>query len=173
VASEAPPTERGGNRWALLYITAPTLDPTAAQRSSLRWAVTAFKMCVCRVHAIPTACRSAESPTSLPFVAPDRRRSLWHTIGRPDRDAMHGFGTTAETDVGTVIQATWAMLTTPKPRIGPRSSFGEGQRLPGRVRAALRCRLDAVAFEDRVDRVARHVVGGVVPPAVEIQRRLR
>jgi hypothetical protein len=45
-----------------------------------------------------------------------------------DRDAMHWL-TTAETDVGIVIQATWAMLTTPKPRIGPRSSFGEGQDL--------------------------------------------
>jgi len=30
VASEAPSTERDGNRWALLYTTAPTLDPTAA-----------------------------------------------------------------------------------------------------------------------------------------------
>ena len=29
MASEAPSTERDGNRWALLYITAPTPDPTA------------------------------------------------------------------------------------------------------------------------------------------------
>jgi hypothetical protein len=28
VASEAPSTERDGNRWALLDTTAPTLDPT-------------------------------------------------------------------------------------------------------------------------------------------------
>lgn len=32
MASEAPSTERDGNRWALLYTTAPTLDPTAAQQ---------------------------------------------------------------------------------------------------------------------------------------------
>ena len=33
MASEAPSTERDGNRWALLYTTAPTLDPTAAQQA--------------------------------------------------------------------------------------------------------------------------------------------
>jgi GTP1/Obg family GTP-binding protein len=33
VASEAPSTERDGNSWALLYTTAPTLDPTAAQEA--------------------------------------------------------------------------------------------------------------------------------------------
>jgi hypothetical protein len=64
---------------------------------------------------------------------------------------MHGFGTTAETDVGTVIQATWAMLTTPKPRIGPRSSFGEGQpRIdathPSQERRPFRCHVRAFAF---------------------------
>ena len=37
MASEAPSTERDGNRWALLYITAPTLDPTAAVISYLWW----------------------------------------------------------------------------------------------------------------------------------------
>mgnify|MGYP000026056400 CR=1 FL=1 len=31
MASEAPSTERDGNRWALLYTTAPTLDPTVSQ----------------------------------------------------------------------------------------------------------------------------------------------
>jgi hypothetical protein len=36
VASEAPSTERDGNRWALLDTTAPTLDPTAAQPEELR-----------------------------------------------------------------------------------------------------------------------------------------
>jgi hypothetical protein len=35
-ASEAPSTERDGNRWALLYTTAPTLDPTAAHPPSLQ-----------------------------------------------------------------------------------------------------------------------------------------
>jgi hypothetical protein len=35
VASEAPSTERDGNSWALLYTTAPTLDPTAAQQAKL------------------------------------------------------------------------------------------------------------------------------------------
>jgi len=38
-------------------------------------------------------------------------------------------GTTAGTDVGTVTQATSATLTTLRPRIWRRSSFGEGQRL--------------------------------------------
>ena len=37
-ASEALSTERDGNSWALLYTTAPTLDPTAAQAcSGIAW----------------------------------------------------------------------------------------------------------------------------------------
>src|ERR1700730_7054053 len=40
-------------------------------------------------------------------------------------------------------------------------------RLPGRFRAALRCRLDAVVFEDRFDRVARHVVAETLQPAAD------
>jgi hypothetical protein len=34
MASEAPSTERDGNRWAILNTTAPTLDPTAAHKST-------------------------------------------------------------------------------------------------------------------------------------------
>jgi hypothetical protein len=41
------------------------------------------------------------------------------------------------------------------------------ERLPGRFRAALRCRLDAVVFEDRFDRVARHVVAETLQPAAD------
>ena len=41
------------------------------------------------------------------------------------------------------------------------------ERLPGRVRAALRCGLDAVVFEDRFDRVARHVVAETLQPAAD------
>jgi hypothetical protein len=41
------------------------------------------------------------------------------------------------------------------------------ERLPGRVRAPLRCGLDAILFEDRFDRVARHVVAETLQPAAD------
>ena len=41
------------------------------------------------------------------------------------------------------------------------------ERLPGRVRAALRCGLDAVVFEDRFNRVARDVVAETLQPAAD------
>src|SRR6202049_3787799 len=41
------------------------------------------------------------------------------------------------------------------------------ERFPGRVRAALGCGLDAVVFEDRFNRVARHVVAETLQPAAD------
>jgi hypothetical protein len=41
------------------------------------------------------------------------------------------------------------------------------ERLPGRLRASLRCGLDAVVFEDGFDRVARDVVAETLQPAAD------
>jgi hypothetical protein len=39
------------------------------------------------------------------------------------------------------------------------------ERLPGRLRAALGCGLDAVVIEDRFDRVARRIMAETLQPA--------